>query len=143
MSDYILFIAGSRNFTPLSNEDEKMIAISYLSDVFDKYGYPSEIVHGNAHGADTEVTDIAMAIIPNNDTIKLSVFPADWAQYGKKAGPIRNNQMADYMVSTGKDVVAVVFYNPEISRGSAHMVSLLNKKLPNAIKIFHEDYSIK
>lgn len=29
------------------------------------------------------------------DTVKLKIFPADWDQHGKAAGPIRNKQMAE------------------------------------------------
>ncbi|WP_179429111.1 hypothetical protein [Spelaeicoccus albus] len=27
--------------------------------------------------------------------LSVEVFPGDWSKYGKKAGPIRNQQMAD------------------------------------------------
>ena len=50
-----------------------------------------EIVHGGAKGIDSCADKFA-------DTWGLDkkVFPADWDTHGKKAGPIRNRQMAQY-----------------------------------------------
>lgn len=51
----------------------------------------TEIVTGGAKGADSEGVLWAVA----ND-IPVKQFPADWASLGKKAGVVRNKQMAVY-----------------------------------------------
>ncbi len=48
------------------------------------------IVHGAAKGADTLAEKIAMHL-----NIKTEKHPAKWHIYGKKAGPIRNQEMLD------------------------------------------------
>jgi hypothetical protein len=45
-------------------------------------------------------------------------FPADWEQFGKRAGPIRNAEM----VKAGADLVLAFFSGD--SRGTRHTVSL-------------------
>ena len=49
---------------------------------------PSLVIHGGADGAD-HVADVAAAALG----IPVEVYPADWARYGRRAGPIRNAQM--------------------------------------------------
>jgi hypothetical protein len=52
----------------------------------------TEVVNGTCPtGADKHSKDWAIA---NN--VKLTLFPADWAKHGKKAGPLRNAEMANY-----------------------------------------------
>jgi len=50
-----------------------------------------EIVVGNGNGVDANVSN---GIIYHVKAFK--VFEADWEAHGKKAGPIRNRQMAQY-----------------------------------------------
>jgi len=51
----------------------------------------TEVVSGGAPGVDTLGEKAAAAF-----GIPVKVFPADWKQYKRAAGPIRNQQMADY-----------------------------------------------
>lgn len=51
----------------------------------------SEVVCGMARGADLGGRDWALA-----KGIPVREFPADWHGLGRKAGPIRNQAMADY-----------------------------------------------
>lgn len=51
----------------------------------------SEVVCGMARGADLGGRDWALA-----NGIPVREFPADWQGLGRKAGPIRNQAMADY-----------------------------------------------
>lgn len=51
----------------------------------------TEIVSGGSDGADKEGENFAGLF-----GIPVKPFKADWEKYGKKAGPIRNQQMADY-----------------------------------------------
>ena len=48
------------------------------------------LIHGNAKGVDSLASDWA-----EKNNINTDVYPALWSKYGKKAGPIRNQQMLD------------------------------------------------
>lgn len=50
----------------------------------------STVVHGGARGADSIADEVAREL-----GLEVEVFPADWEQYGKRAGHIRNQQMVD------------------------------------------------
>jgi hypothetical protein len=58
--------------------------------------------------------DVLGAIWANFNGIPFVCFPADWTQYGKAAGPIRNEQMAQYA-----DALILVWDGK--SKGSADM----------------------
>lgn len=75
-------IAGSRDIT-----DYNIILAAVLG--FDKN--ITEVVSGGARGADALGEEWA-----DNNRIPIKRFPADWARYGKSAGPRRNEQMARY-----------------------------------------------
>lgn len=51
----------------------------------------TEIVSGHCAGADYFGEVIAHIV-----EIPCTIFPADWAALGKSAGPVRNEQMAEY-----------------------------------------------
>ena len=96
------------------------------SRTFNNYGllqetleqYKSKItlvVSGAAKGADSLGERWA---IKNN--IKTLIFPADWEKYGKRAGFIRNEDII-------KNCDAVIAFWDEISRGTAHSLSLCEK----------------
>ncbi len=57
-------------------------------------------------------------LIKNN--IKIIEFPADWEKFGKKAGYIRNEEMAKYSDS------CIVFWDGK-SKGTKHMIELAKK----------------
>jgi hypothetical protein len=62
----------------------------FLDDVHSTLGI-TEVVSGCARGADAAGERWAeMRSIP------IRRFPADWDKHGKRAGPIRNRQMAEY-----------------------------------------------
>lgn len=69
-----------------------------------------EIVSGGAPGADALGETYA-----HNNSTNFRRFPADWVKYGKKAGHIRNEEMAKYA-----DVL-VAFWNGE-SKGTKGMI---------------------
>jgi hypothetical protein len=48
------------------------------------------IIHGKAKGADT-----LGGVWGEANQKEILVFPADWKKHGKRAGPIRNQQMLD------------------------------------------------
>jgi hypothetical protein len=78
-----IVIAGGRDFTNYSLLKEKCDEIIDFVDV--------EIVSGTAKGADSLGERYAKE---NGYDVKL--FPPDWKKFGRKAGPLRNKQMAEY-----------------------------------------------
>ena len=107
-------ICGSRHFGagPFSEKDYDLMK-SVLANLRWK---PTEVVCGMAKGADTLGESWAKA---NN--IPVAYFPANWAKFGRAAGPKRNKEMADY----AEACVAFLF---EDSRGTANMIKLATKK---------------
>jgi len=81
----------------------------------------SEVVSGTANGVDTLGEQWAI----END-IPIKKFPADWKQYGKSAGYIRNSEMAEYA-----DALIAIWDGK--SKGTSHMINLANK---NGLQLF-------
>ena len=84
------------------------IGIEHFRDV--EFGN-IEIVSGGATGVDTLARKFA-----ENNKLNFTEFPADWTKYGKAAGPIRNQQIAEYA-----DFCIAIYYK-EISRGTKNCV---------------------
>lgn len=77
-----VIIAGSRNLN-----DPKLV-----EKAIQKAGYDlKEIVSGGYKGIDTLAIEYAL-----KNKINLYVIFAQWRLFGKRAGPIRNHQMAAY-----------------------------------------------
>lgn len=70
------------------------------------------IIHGAASGADSMAHAWATAF-----KHKIESFPADWKQYGKRAGYIRNSQM----LKEGKPDLVVAFPG---GKGTQMMINL-------------------
>lgn len=97
-----VLICGGRNF---KNSE---IINEWLEDVM-----PVDLViHGGAPGADTRA-----GLVAAEHGIPTMVFLAQWAYYGKKAGPIRNQWMLDF----GKPNLVLAFPD-ENSIGTWDMV---------------------
>lgn len=79
-----LLVCGGRDY-----EDSDRVN-HCLTKIHEKYGI-TEIVEGGAEGADSLCAKWA-----RYRGIKVTTFKADWRQYGKAAGPIRNREMAEY-----------------------------------------------
>jgi hypothetical protein len=105
-----IIIAGSRSFDDydfLKKQCDLILAKFISKEV--------EIVSGTAKGADYLGECYA---IHNGYNIKK--YPANWQEYGKRAGHVRNKQMAEYA-----DVL-IAFWDG-ISRGTQDMVEQMNK----------------
>jgi hypothetical protein len=79
-----LIIAGGRDYR--FNERDKFALVTLCDHL-----QVTEVVSGGAPGADECGEDWA-----HNHEFPVVVFPANWAEYGPFAGPIRNKQMAEY-----------------------------------------------
>ena len=101
-----VIVAGTRYF---NNYDLMCKNLDYflcnLEDI--------EIVSGTARGADALGEQYA-----NEHNLPIKQFPADWDKYGKRAGYLRNNQMADYA-----DYL-VAFWDGK-SPGTKHMIQFM------------------
>jgi YspA, cpYpsA-related SLOG family len=97
-------IAGSRSW------DAKRAMFATLDHMVESHGKPDEVIHGGAKGADTFAGEWAKA-----RNIPVTVYLADWSQYGKAAGIIRNNKMLD----TNPDVVILFMSFMSSSTGTS------------------------
>jgi hypothetical protein len=70
------------------------------------------VVHGNAKGADRIAGEEAGKL-----GLPVEAHPADWNRYGRRAGPIRNAEMA----KAGADL-CIAFYDGQ-SAGTKHMIA--------------------
>lgn len=108
-----IIVAGTRTFNDYSllkkTLDEYIFGDHDPDDlIFDLV----EIVSGEAKGADKLGEKYAIESI-----FKIKRFPAEWDKYDKRAGYIRNEQMAKY-------ADACVCFWDGVSRGTKHMIDL-------------------
>jgi hypothetical protein len=102
-----VIVAGGRDFADAELLNSVLCEMYGDKDI--------EVVCGDASGADTLGKKWAEK---NGKAVKS--FPADWRKYGKKAGPIRNRQMAEY----GTHLVA--FWDG-VSRGTGGMINVASE----------------
>lgn len=113
-----VIIAGSRSFTNydlLSDKSSKIILEilrnnDNISDI--------EIVSGTARGAD-ELGE-QFAEIEGYSAVK---YPANWDLFGRRAGYIRNTEMAQYAVNDDSYGVLIAFWDG-MSRGTKNMIDI-------------------
>lgn len=100
-----VLVTGGRNFRDRAILFRALDSINAETPI-------TEIIHGNARGADWLADQWA-------SVAKISVrrFPADWKAHGKAAGPIRNRQM----IEVAKPNLVVAFLG---GPGTTHMVQL-------------------
>lgn len=107
-----IIIAGGRNFNNLNLLEDK--TNYFLSNAI-KSGDKIEIVSGRANGADKLGEKYA-----EKNGYDIAYFPANWNKYGKRAGYLRNEEMAEY-------ADALIAYWDGKSRGTKHMIDLAKK----------------
>lgn len=105
-----VIVAGSRDFT----DKERLYKIldNRLASIKDNV----EIISGHCRGADMLGEQYA-----KEHGIPLVLFPANWSKYGKRAGYIRNNQMAKY--ASEKNGALIAFPIGE-ARGTKMMIKI-------------------
>ena len=105
-----LLVCGDRNWT-----DSQFLfhALDSLPNL------PELVIHGGCRGADLMAGDWAVS-----RGVPVLPFPADWERLGKRAGPVRNQQMID----EGNPDFGVSFHD-ELSRstGTKDMMDRLSK----------------
>lgn len=103
-----VIIAGSRNFNDYALLKAK--CDFYLQNKTDIV-----VISGTANGADKLGEMYAV-----ERGLKIERYPADWDKHGKKAGYLRNKQMADNAHAL------IAFTNG--SRGTGHMIDIATRQ---------------
>lgn len=126
-----VLVFGSRTLMEVPN------VLTYTHDVLDKcplirnHDYdlgPIEVIDGMAKGADT--LGNSWARVNNHKTKR---FPADWKAHGKRAGYVRNREMANYLrANDPTHNFAIGFVDKPLpeSKGTHMMYELLINKEP-------------
>ena len=107
-----VLVTGSRNYDDKSN---------LFDALADQYEPGMIVVHGGARGADTLACEWVKEMQSLGYQVTAEVHPADWYEYGKAAGFIRNQEMVD----AGADV-CLAFPLGE-SRGTRHCMKAAKK----------------
>lgn len=103
-----VIIAGSRS-TTLSDFSEGMVACPFLLQI-------STVISGTAKGADA----LGERYAELND-IPLFKYPANWDKHGKKAGYLRNIEMAE-------NADALIAFWDGKSHGTNHMINIAKER---------------
>lgn len=113
-----VIIAGGRDFQNYNLLEDSVFDI--IDQNLDLIHSPVEIVCGKAKGADTLGELLALTY-----NLKLAYFPADWDKLGKRAGYIRNKEMALY---AKEDYGTLIAFWDGKSKGTKHMIDLATKE---------------
>ena len=85
------------------------------------------LIEGCARGADHAAESFGRDKASHDENFVLREFPAEWDKYGKAAGPIRNHQMLDALLSY-KDthLLTIIAFHDNISasRGTKNMITI-------------------
>lgn len=116
MRELRFIIAGGRDF------DNYNLLESFCYKVFEQLNIQDDdkiiIIEGEAKGADTLARKFA-----EENNFECLKFPANWDLYGKRAGYIRNTQMAN----EGKADYLIAFHDGQ-SSGTRNMIEIMRKK---------------
>lgn len=107
-----VLVCGDRHW-----KDRKYL-FERLDEMHRLYGF-TEIIEGCARGADRLAEEWS-----EERGIHLSHFPADWDQFGKPAGPIRNRRM---LIEGRPDMVVAFHTALQQSKGTKDMVEIARK----------------
>lgn len=112
-----LIIAGGRDMTDKHFVQRHFLTFIREQDSRKPLGGITEIVSGTARGADRCGEWVATFY----NGLGLKQFPADWDKHGKRAGYLRNAEMADYADAL------LAFWDGK-SKGTKHMIDTATKK---------------
>ena len=118
MKELRVIIAGSRDFN-----DYELLKKSAIEIITKTTMLPdlTRIVSGGARGADTLGERFA-----NEMGLEISRFIPDWDGLGKRAGYVRNAEMAKFAVEDDNDGMLIAFWDGK-SRGTKHMIDLAKR----------------
>lgn len=120
LDQYRVIIAGGRYFSDYELLKEK--CDEFLQGKIDE---EIVIISGHASGADSLGERYAQ-----ERGYKIETYPADWKKYGRAAGPVRNEQMANIANAL------IAFWDGK-SKGTKSMISLAKKK---GLQVFVAQY---
>lgn len=104
-----IIVAGSRNYTDTKDFFNRM---DRILDAEEWILSISEVVSGTARGVDT-----MGEVWADHFALPVKRFPADWAKYGRRAGHVRNAEMAKY-------AEGLIAFWDGVSPGTASMINL-------------------
>ena len=107
-----LCIFGGRDFT---DYDRMLGHVQRIQDALHADGRTLAIISGLANGADRTAYNLAYDM-----GLVRSEFPADWDKHGKRAGFLRNTQMAEFCDEA-------MAYWDGVSRGTRHNISEMKR----------------
>lgn len=123
-----ILVCGGRHFA-----DYGLLERTINDIVFESGCSDAEIVSGHCVGADR-----LGELYAERHNVSVKIFPAQWKKYGKRAGPIRNKQMVDYISGfKNKAVVAFVSAN---TKGTRNTIALAKKA---NIRVYRFEYEVK
>jgi len=111
MQEFKVIVAGSREFNNYSLLAKKLHHL--LKEKAETHKIV--IVSGTARGADK-----LGELWASRHDHEVERFPADWNKHGKRAGYLRNKEMAEY-------ADALIAFWDGVSRGTEHMVNIMEK----------------
>jgi hypothetical protein len=115
-----LIIAGSRCFEDFDYVSQRVDALPFK---------PTAIISGGARGVDQLGEWYAY-----QNNIPLEIYPAKWQKFGKSAGYIRNQEMANNAAAL------IAFWDGE-SKGTKHMINIaLEKGLEVVVEYINGKY---
>ena len=124
MDSLRVIVAGGRDFT---NVNVMATALNNLQDVDHVIEIEKlTLICGMARGADLTAYKLFKEV-----GLPVEVYPADWDQHGKRAGFIRNTQMA------GVADMLIAFWDGS-SLGTKHMIATARKHNLNVLVFDYE-----
>ena len=119
-----VIIAGGIDFTNVNVMAETLNNLQDVDHVIEIEKLT--LICGMARGADLTAYKLFREV-----GLPVEAYPADWDQYGKQAGFIRNTQMA------GVADMLIAFWDGQ-SRGTAHMIDTARKHKLNVLVFDYE-----
>jgi hypothetical protein len=121
-----LLVCGDRDWT------DRDLLFDVMDGFGNQYLWDFVLVHGAARGADIMAAEWA-----KERSVPTLSFPAQWGEFGKGAGPIRNRQM----LNLGLDLVVAFHDDIRHSKGTRHMVTIARQAEVPVKLIYHQSPS--
>lgn len=126
-----ILVTGSRHFDPHNPRNYQLMQQALSTTAKKLYAAGATditVIHGGASGADTLADIIASSLGFN-----IERYPAQWNLYGKKAGPIRNEEM----VARGADIVLA--FPAAVSPGTKHCMGVARRAGITVVNVTNGD----